>query len=207
VTPPDRTQDDPKHGPTRVRSDAAADQTRVAPEDRTRVADATLVAPEDDDLSKTPNDATLHRPSGEISSPTRARMRLRSPDDPAAAPATDSQSSSRSGQPYAGTAARTWHAPSFPDPEVPEHVRTLQAQPRAISDADASLDAIAHDGFHGELQPGSVIKQRFLLDSMIGKGGMGLVFSAIDRRKEEARDPNPRVALKVLNADFRIRTS
>jgi serine/threonine protein kinase len=31
---------------------------------------------------------------------------------------------------------------------------------------------------------------------------MGLVFGAIDRRKQEARDPNPHVALKVLNADF-----
>ena len=36
----------------------------------------------------------------------------------------------------------------------------------------------------------------------MGKGGMGLVFGAIDRRKEEAKDPNPRIALKVLNADF-----
>jgi len=179
-----------------------ADQTRVAPEDSTRVADATLVAPHDDDLSKVPDDATLHRPPGDISSPTQAHTRLRSPDDPAAAPRADSQSSNRGGQPYAGTAARTWHAPSFPDPEVPEHIRTLQAQPRARSGEDAPLDAIANDEFHGELQPGSVIKQRFLLDSMIGKGGMGLVFSAIDRRKEEARDPNPRVALKVLNADF-----
>lgn len=52
------------------------------------------------------------------------------------------------------------------------------------------------------LEPGSVIKQRFLLEAMLGKGGMGLVFSAIDRRKQEARDPNPHVALKVLNADF-----
>jgi len=67
---------------------------------------------------------------------------------------------------------------------------------------DTPLDALAPDGFHGELQPGSVIKQRFLLDSLIGKGGMGLVFSAVDRRKEEAKDSNPRVALKVLNADF-----
>jgi len=55
---------------------------------------------------------------------------------------------------------------------------------------------------HGELQSGSVIKQRFLLEALIGKGGMGLVFSAIDRRKQEAREANPRVALKVLNADF-----
>jgi len=197
VVPPDRIQDDPKHGPTRVRSGAASDRTLVAPEDRTRVADATLVAPEDDDRSKAPNAATLHRPAGEISSSTQARTRLQSPDEPPVGAA-----SATAGAPYAGTAARTWHAPSFPDPEVPGHIRTLPAQPRAISSTNAPLDAIAHDGFHGELQPGSVIKQRFLLDSLIGKGGMGLVFSAIDRRKEEARDPNPRVALKVLNADF-----
>jgi serine/threonine protein kinase len=60
----------------------------------------------------------------------------------------------------------------------------------------------AGEGHHGPLEPGSVIKKRFVLETLLGKGGMGLVFGAIDRRKEEARDPNPRVALKVLNADF-----
>lgn len=52
------------------------------------------------------------------------------------------------------------------------------------------------------LSPGSVIKGRFLLEQQIGRGGMGLVFSAIDRRKQEARDPNPRIAIKVLYGDF-----
>lgn len=51
-------------------------------------------------------------------------------------------------------------------------------------------------------EPGAVIKQRFVLEQMLGKGGMGLVFSAVDGRKLEARDPNPHVALKVLNAEF-----
>jgi hypothetical protein len=60
----------------------------------------------------------------------------------------------------------------------------------------------AGEGHHGPLEPGSIIKKRFVLEKLLGKGGMGLVFGAIDRRKEEARDPNPRVALKVLNADF-----
>lgn len=54
----------------------------------------------------------------------------------------------------------------------------------------------------GPLEPGDVIKQRFVLENLLGRGGMGLVFGAVDRRKLEARDPNPRVALKVLNADF-----
>lgn len=54
----------------------------------------------------------------------------------------------------------------------------------------------------GPLGPGCVIKNRFVLEREIGKGGMGVVFAAIDRRKEEAQDPNPLVALKVLSADF-----
>lgn len=54
----------------------------------------------------------------------------------------------------------------------------------------------------GQLAPGAIINKRFVLEALVGKGGMGLVYAAIDRRKEEARDPNPRVALKVLNADF-----
>ena len=51
-------------------------------------------------------------------------------------------------------------------------------------------------------RPGKVIKNRFLLEREIGRGGMGVVFAAVDRRKEEARDPNPRIAIKILNGDF-----
>jgi predicted Ser/Thr protein kinase len=50
--------------------------------------------------------------------------------------------------------------------------------------------------------PGEVIKDRFLLEHEIGRGGMGVVFAAVDRRKQEARDPNPRIAIKILNGDF-----
>jgi hypothetical protein len=76
---------------------------------------------------------------------------------------------------------------------------TLKAtEPGTFRDA---LD-VPQPAHQGPLEPGSVIKQRFVLESVLGKGGMGLVFSAVDRRKLEARDPNPRVALKVLSADF-----
>jgi hypothetical protein len=89
--------------------------------------------------------------------------------------------------------------------------RTLQAG-RPVQDPNAAfaptLEA-PRSGAHGasitplgSLEPGSVVKQRFVLDNLLGKGGMGLVFGAVDRRKLEARDPNPHVALKVLNADF-----
>jgi serine/threonine protein kinase len=205
VAPPHQPQDDPKQGPTRLRP-AKADNTLVASHGGTRLTDETIVSHDDDPtLHAYAGDATLRDPLREESSQaahTHLRPPAQSPGDDRIATASQ-QPTKLAGQPHAGTAARAWHAPSFRDPETPSHVRTLRA-PRPIPVRPPQpLDEVAHDGYQGELQPGSVIKQRFLLDSLIGKGGMGRVFSAIDRRKEEAKDPNPQVALKVLNADFR----
>ncbi len=50
---------------------------------------------------------------------------------------------------------------------------------------------------------GSIIKDRFVLEELVGRGGMGMVFKARDLRKEEAQDRNPYVALKVLNEEFK----
>ncbi len=53
------------------------------------------------------------------------------------------------------------------------------------------------------LTVGSVIKQRFKLLSVLGIGGMGKVYKGIDLLKQEARDKNPYVAIKLLNEDFK----
>ena len=69
--------------------------------------------------------------------------------------------------------------------------------------------AIPDTGHESRLRPdeplkiGDVLKSRFVLEEVIGTGGMGVVFKALDLRKQEANDRDPYVALKVLNQCFR----
>ena len=50
---------------------------------------------------------------------------------------------------------------------------------------------------------GDVLNGRFVLEQRVGSGGMSTVYKALDRRKLEADDRNPYVAVKVLNVEFR----
>ncbi len=46
------------------------------------------------------------------------------------------------------------------------------------------------------------VRDRFVLEARLGKGGMGMVYKALDLRKQEAQDDEPYVAIKFLSAEF-----
>ncbi len=52
------------------------------------------------------------------------------------------------------------------------------------------------------LNVGSVLRNRFRITGVLGEGGMGTVFSAVDLLKEEAKDEDVNVALKIMKADL-----
>lgn len=54
-----------------------------------------------------------------------------------------------------------------------------------------------------KLGPGGILRGRFQLDEVLGQGGMGAVYLGRDLIKVRAKDKQPRVALKVLNEDFK----
>jgi len=62
-----------------------------------------------------------------------------------------------------------------------------------------------HETLSGASLPyiGDTVRDRFVLESLLGVGGMGAVYRAIDKRKQEAEDENPYVAIKLLSEDFR----
>jgi predicted Ser/Thr protein kinase len=88
-------------------------------------------------------------------------------------------------------------------PPVPSAVSAKAAPQPHPQPRSAAADAGALPGVEKIKGVGDVLNDRFVLEERVGSGGMSTVYKALDRRKLEADDRNPYVAVKVLNVEFR----
>ncbi len=65
---------------------------------------------------------------------------------------------------------------------------------------NASVRRMQH---YQSFSPGTLIRNRFRLEKEIGRGGMGVVYTARDLRKEEVGDQDSLIAIKLLSEDFK----
>ena len=92
-----------------------------------------------------------------------------------------------------GQAPKQTRAPSRPlDPRRSGTAHSRDEPPLFDESPEVSYDTLV---------PHMVVKDRFVLIEKLGSGGMGQVFKALDRRREEAHDRQPYIALKVLNRE------
>jgi len=63
---------------------------------------------------------------------------------------------------------------------------------------NAGVDSETAEPAADQLQPGSLLRDRYLLKERIGTGGMGTVFKALDRHLAESGSGDATVAIKVL---------
>ena len=157
--------------------------------------DATVFAPSKSSTAKAPP-KTAENPDATVFAPVTGRHQ-------------HSYSSTGAGSAQ-GSSANTISNASAQNPDATVFLGTPQASvanaaapASGVVGAQAQPHPLSQPSTQAETVNKTVIKGRFELESLLGVGGMGAVYKALDRRKVEASDSEPYVAVKLLNEDFK----
>lgn len=74
--------------------------------------------------------------------------------------------------------------------------------PPPMATAPLSSDRGSDSSTGSAVGPGTVLRQRYVLEQELGRGGMGTVYRALDRNREDLPPQNRYVAVKVLREEF-----
>ncbi|HEY9052476.1 MAG TPA: bifunctional serine/threonine-protein kinase/formylglycine-generating enzyme family protein [Gammaproteobacteria bacterium] len=85
-------------------------------------------------------------------------------------------------------------APPKNNPDTTTGNKSVKTVPDPLSSGTANVVDNDHH---------AVLKERFVLEKVLGAGGMGIVYKARDLLKVEANDRDPYVAIKVLSDEFK----
>ena len=105
---------------------------------------------------------------------------------------------SSSAKPSLATAESAANDP-IGDPPNPDDASTSMARPATepTKDSAGNIDTVVDIGM--------ILRDRFILDKVIGIGGMGTVYLGRDLVLVKYKDRNPYVAVKILNDSFKQR--